>query len=73
MIMTHIYYMDGKVSMVFNRNCFPKILFKVRHPTGGHEHCKSGIIKETVQDRHAVTKKKIKVAHTRLPSIGFRS
>jgi len=31
-------YMDGKVSMLFNRNCFPKNdrLFKVRHPTGSH-------------------------------------
>ena len=26
-------YMDGKVSMVFNHNYFPKILFKVRRPT----------------------------------------
>ena len=47
--------MDGKVSMVFNRNCFPKVLFKVSRPTGSHVRRKSGSIKEIVQDRHVVT------------------
>jgi len=47
--------MDGKVSMFFNRNCFPKILYMVRRSTGGHGHRKNGSIKEIVQDRHVVT------------------
>ena len=58
MNMTRIdYAVDGKVSMVFNRNCFPKNdrLFKVRRPTGSHIHPKSGSIKEMARDRHIVT------------------
>jgi len=51
-------YMNGKVSVVFNRNCFPKMkdfskLAPVR--TGSHVHRKSGSIKEMVQDMHIVT------------------
>ena len=35
------------VSCFFETQCFPKIrLFKVRHPTDSHVHCKSGIVKE---------------------------
>ena len=42
MNVTRITY-DGKVSMVFNRSCFPKVrLFKVTRPTGNHIHRKSG-------------------------------
>jgi len=50
--------MDGKVSMVFNRNCFffkNERLFKVRRFTCGHVHRKSGSVKEMLQDRHVVT------------------
>jgi len=50
--------MDGKVSMVFNHNCFPKmdLLFKLRRPTGSHVHCKPfGCGREMAQDRHVVT------------------
>ena len=43
-------YMDGKVSVVFNRNCVWKMrLFEVRSPTGSHVHRKSGSIKDIVQ------------------------
>ena len=49
-------YVDGKVSVVFNRNCFPnERLLKVRHPTGSHVLRKSSSIKEMVQDKHVVT------------------
>ena len=49
-------YMNEKVSVVFNRNCFPKMtLFKVRPPTGSQVHRKSGSIKEMVQNRQVDT------------------
>jgi len=51
-------YMSGKVSVVFNRNCFQKMKDFSRlapPPTGSHIHRKSGSIKEMVQDRHVVT------------------
>jgi len=46
--------MHGKVSMIFIHNCFLKY-FKVRRPTGGHVHSKSGSIKEMVQNTYVVT------------------
>jgi len=49
-------YMNGKSSMVFNRNCFPKMKLKVRPLAGSHVHRKIGSIsEEMVQDRHFVT------------------
>ena len=43
--------MGGKVYVVFNRNCFPKIrLFKVGRPTGSHVRRKSGSIIEVSRD-----------------------
>jgi len=49
-------YMDGKVSMVFNRICFlNERLFKGRRPTGSHVHRKSGRVKEMARDIHIVT------------------
>jgi len=52
-------YMDGKLSIVFNCNCFPKNdrLFEVRCPTGSHIHPKSVSIIEMARDRHIVTSK----------------
>jgi len=41
-------FMNRKVSVVFYRNCF-------RKKKGSHVLCKSGRLKELVQDRHAVT------------------
>jgi len=47
-------YIDGKVSIVFNRNCVPKNdkLLKVRCPTSSHIHCNSGSVKEMARDTH---------------------
>ena len=42
--------MDEKVSMVFNRKCFPKMTDFSR--LGSHIHPKSGSIKEMARDRH---------------------
>jgi len=45
-------YMDGKVSMVFNRNCFPKMKYFSRLgdlQACSHVHRKSGSIKEMSQ------------------------
>jgi len=51
-----VYEMYEKVSMVFNRNYFPKMtLFEVRCSTGSHIHPKSGSIKEMARDRHIFT------------------
>ena len=36
-------YLNGKSSMVFNRNCFPKMKLKVRPLAGSHVHRKIGI------------------------------
>ena len=50
--------MDGKVSMIFNRNCFPKLKDFARLgdlQACSHVHRKSGSMKEMVQDRHVVT------------------
>jgi len=48
--------MDGKVSMVFNRSCFPKMNdFSRLGVVQAVVHRKSGSIKEMVQYRHAVT------------------
>ena len=40
--------MDEKVSVIFNRNCFPKNerCFKVRPPTGSHVHPETGSMKK---------------------------
>jgi len=48
--------MDGKVPMVFNRNCFSKKerLFKVRCIAGSHVHHKSGSVKEMARDTDIV-------------------
>jgi len=62
--------MDGKVSMVFNRNCFDR-LFDVRHPTGSHIHPKSGSIKEMAWDRQLLlhtTNRKYYMAYLFVPS-----
>jgi len=53
-------YINGKISVVFNRNCFPKMkdFSRLAPPlAGSHVHRKSGrpIIKEMVQERHVVT------------------
>jgi len=44
-------YMDEKVSVIFNHNCFPKNQrrFKVRSPTGSHVHHKTGSMKKMTQ------------------------
>jgi len=49
--------MNGKVSVVINRNCFSKMkdYSRLRPTKGSHVHHKCGIIKEMVQDRHVVT------------------
>jgi len=41
-------YVDEKVSVIFNRNCFPKNerRFNVRPPTGSHVHRKTGNMKK---------------------------
>ena len=48
--------MNGKVSVVSNRNYFPKMkdFSKLGPPRGNHVHHKSGIIKQMVQDKHVV-------------------
>jgi len=45
------------VYVVCNRNCFVKTKYvsRLEPPTSIHIHCKSGSIKEMVQDRHVVT------------------
>ena len=50
-------HMDGKVSMVFNRNCFSKIrdFSRLGALHGSHVHGISGCIKEMARDRHVVT------------------
>ena len=50
--------MDGKESVIFNRNCFPKMKDFSRLgdlQACSHVHRKGGSIKEIVQDRHVVT------------------
>jgi len=49
-------YMNGKVSVVSNRNYFPKMkdFSRLGPPRGNHVHHKSGIIKQMVQDKHVV-------------------
>jgi len=52
-----VVYINGKVSAVFYRNCFPKIkdFSRLGPSTGSHVHRKSGSVKEMVQDKHVVT------------------
>jgi len=49
--------MDGKVTMVFNRNCFPKMkdFSRLGALGGSHIHRTSGIIEEMARDGHIVT------------------
>jgi len=50
-------YVNGKLSMVFNCNCFPKMkdYSRLRPHKGSHVHRKCGSIEEIVQDTHVVT------------------
>jgi len=50
-------YMNGKVFVIFNPNCFPKTadFSRLGPSTGSHVHHKSGSVKEVVHDRHVVT------------------
>ena len=49
-------YVNRKLSVVVNRNCFPKMKdLKVMPPSGSHVQRISGRIEEMVQDRHTVT------------------
>ena len=56
-LITLCVYMNGKLSVVCNRNCFPKLkdFSRLGPPRGSRVHRKSGGVKEMVQNRHIVT------------------
>ena len=66
-------YMDGKISMVFNRNCFPKNerLFKVRRLKVTYTVKVVGPVKEMVQDRHLVLHTTITKQHMEYLFVSF--
>jgi len=61
--------MDGKVSVVFNRNCFPKItdFTRLGDLQAVTYTVKNGSIEEMVRDRHIVTNRKYYVTYLFVP------